>query len=367
MYRIRHNQKLPVYLATLGFSLLTATAASAQTETFGASGKTVMVSANPAAVKRYSDSDLANAKSKMPMLTDPSQVPGLSERIRQGYGSLNHPFTTKGAYSQLANGIPVITSPWKSTGKLIMTFPNGTFVCTASVVKKGILVTAAHCVHNYGQGASGWASSISFQPARHGSNTKFGTWDAITWYIPTVYYNGTDTCTVSGVVCENDVAVIVMEKGPAPFSAKEIGQLVGRYGIYGNGAGFTSFLGKSAAQITQLGYPVAFDSGLKMIRTDSLGYMETPNNVILGSDQTGGSSGGPWILNFGRDPISTSSTPNYNVSNQVVATTSWGYVSSTLKVQGASYFANNNAFPAPGSTNIKTLLDDACAAYPSKC
>lgn len=62
------------------------------------------------------------------------------------------------------------------------------------------------------------------------------------------------------------------------------------------------FQGPRSAQIAKLGYPLAFDSGYPMIRTDSLGYWTTPSNVILGTDQTGGSSGAPWIVNLGKSP-----------------------------------------------------------------
>ena len=218
--------------------------------------------------------------------------------------------------------------PFRATGKLWMEFGGSLFVCTASVIEKGLLVTAAHCIQNYGDGASGAATRVYFQPARHGStapfNLRYGQWEATSWIVPTVYFNGTDTCTTTGIVCENDIAVVVMSTGPSPHTGKEIAQVVGRYGLYVDNTGYTSFLGKTAAQITQLGYPVAFDSGLKMIRTDSLGYQANPKNVIIGSDQTGGSSGGPWLMNLGQDPSSTSSAPSFNLKNRVVATTSLG-------------------------------------------
>lgn len=357
-----------VATAAAGLLAFAAMPALAQQTVSSADGSAVGRMANPAAVRPTGE--VTNAKSRLPMLTDLSQVPGF-EKISQGYGTLNHPFTTKGAYSAAANGAPVFINPWRPAGKLYMQFGSSTFVCSASVVNKGILVTAAHCVHNYGQQAAGWADNVWFQPAKHGAGigSRYGEWDALTWYIPTVYYNGTDVCTTTGVVCENDIAVVVMETGGsvARWAGRDIAQVVSRYGTYHKSIGYTSFQGMTAAQITQLGYPVAFDSGYKMIRTDSLGYQVAPNNVIIGSDQTGGSSGGPWIMNFGQDPASTSSAPSFNARNRVVATTSWGYVSSALKVQGASRFDNNAAFPAPGPSNFESLLNSACTAYPSKC
>lgn len=303
----------------------------------------------------------------MPMLTDISQIPGFGSVSSQAYGTLNHPFTTKGAYANPVNGVPTNLFPFRATGKLFMEFGSSLFVCTASVIQKGLVVTAAHCVHNYGQGGAGFASRVYFQPSRHSAATPHGQWEATNIIVPSVYVNGTDTCTVSGVVCANDLAILVMATGPAPHTGKDIAQVTGRYGYYVNGQGYTSFLGKTATQLTALGYPVALDGGLKMIRTDSLGYQEAPFNVIMGSNQTGGSSGGPWLMNFGQDPVLATTTPSFDARNRIVATTSWGYVSAALKVQGASRFGHNPAYPAPGPTNIKSLIDSGCAVNASKC
>ena len=160
-------------LTAVGLSaLLAATTASAQSTILGSDGKTVITIARSVGVQSLTDADIANAKSRLPMLTDLSQVPGLQSRINQGYGTDNHPFTTKGAYSTAPGGAPVNQKPWRSTGKLFMQFGGSTFVCTASVIAKGILVTAAHCVQNYGLGAGGSADSVWFQPARHGGILK---------------------------------------------------------------------------------------------------------------------------------------------------------------------------------------------------
>lgn len=318
------------------------------------------------AARTLSPTAAALARPRMPMLTDARQIPrAVGQTVEsQGYGTGAHPFTTKGAYSTSVTGTPVNLNPWRSTGKLWMDFGGSLFVCTASVIDKGVLVTAAHCVWDFGVGP---ADAVWFEPARHGPTLHYGQWQALDWYVTSGYASGTDACEVSGVVCENDIAVVVLDTGPSPYTGKRIAEVVGRYLYYRNNQGYVNFSGKVATQITQFGYPVAFDGGLKMIRTDSLGYQATPNNVIIGSDQTGGSSGGPWIMNFGNDPVSTSSVPSFNARNRVVGTTSWGYISSTVKVQGASRFANNTAFPAPGLTNIESLINAACTDYVGSC
>ena len=321
--------------------------------------------------------DRAGAKSRLPMLTDLSQLPpevlktiGASDSgvESQGYGALGHPFTTKRAGAQGRSAQPMKSFPWRATGKLWMRFNTDWSVCTASVIGKNLLVTAAHCVHNFGQAASGFADEVIFEPARHrGGSTctsktcPYGEWLAPYIYIPAVYWDGTDVCTTSGVICENDVAVLVVNQ----LNGKNIQNVTGKYNYKSNNYGYKSFLGEMATQITQFGYPVAHDSGYRMIRTDSLGYQATPNNVVIGSDQTGGSSGGPWIQNFGISSSSTSSAPTANLSNTVVATTSWGYTDSTQKVQGASRFAKNTNFTT--RSNIDALVNDACTDHPTSC
>lgn len=148
---------------------------------------------------------------------------------------------------------------------------------------------------------------------------------------------------------------------------KDRGYVSRKSGHYDYGVGnygYTDFLGVRAAQITQLGYPVDLDGGLRMIRTDSLGYQDDPNNVVIGSDQTGGSSGGPWFVNFGVDYNSNSSTPVHH-DMRIIAVTSWGYTDSNIKILGGSRFAKNSNFTS--QPNIVKLLEDVCFSNPNYC
>jgi V8-like Glu-specific endopeptidase len=285
------------------------------------------------------------------------------------FGTGRHPFTTKNAFGR-AGSTNVDTTryyPWRATGKLWMRFGSSSwFVCTASMIRPGIAVTAAHCVHNYGEKAGGFPNRVIFQPARFFGSLPYGWYEASHVRIPKVYHDGTDSCEAGakGVVCANDVAVVTLR----PKNGSLPGNVVGWYGYGFNNTFYTSFLGRTATQITQLGYPSSLNSGVGMIRTDSLGIQAAPNNVLIGSDQTGGSSGGPWLVNFGMDPTrSGNPVPSRNTANVVVATTSWGYTNGTVEVQGASRFANNVKFPNAGRSNIQALVKDACALTPSAC
>jgi V8-like Glu-specific endopeptidase len=87
------------------------------------------------------------------------------------FGTFNWPYTharvanTNLGFVDALAKVPVTGYPFRPTGKLLMTFGTSTFVCSASLIKKGLLVTAAHCVHNYGQGNPGFATNVRFYPA----------------------------------------------------------------------------------------------------------------------------------------------------------------------------------------------------------
>jgi hypothetical protein len=146
--------------------------------------------------------------------------------------------------------------------------------------------------------------------------------------------------------------VIRLDPQAGAFPGTQTGWL--GYGV--NGFGFTP---NNLALFTQLGYPVSHDSGTIMQRTDSQAFVSgMVGNSVWGSRQTGGSSGGPEVANLGI--VGSLSTPlgSEASANIVVGVTSWGYVSSAIKQQGASPFT---------STNIVPLVNAACAASNPAC
>lgn len=324
------------------------------------------------------------AQSRMPMLNRLDQIP-LPKGVKkdpfavgsQAYGNFfEHPFTTKRvAIQQAGKGIPTNLGRYRAAGKLFMNFGGSFFICSASAVEKGMIVTAAHCVYDFGAGETGFADEVFYQPARHQDSRTFGTWTGLSWWVPTVYYDGTDECEVTGIVCANDVATVVLDTGEEEFAGMDVGDVTRTYKVYNNNAGYgdwdPTFSGTplmKAAHITALGYPGAHDSGLNMMRSDSIGYQATPNNVIMGNAQTGGSSGGPWIQNFGKSSVYAGPTaPNFNGGPRVSAVTSWGYSSDTVKVQGSSRFGHNSMFPRSGPTNVQAVMAAGCEYDASKC
>lgn len=303
----------------------------------------------------------------------------------EAYGAAKAPYTTarvavsKLGKSKKAAQTPVTSSPYRSTGKIWARWGQDWYVCTASLIKKSVLITAAHCIFKYGEKASGWANEVKWYPANYNkksSGRPYGIYKMHQMFIPSPYYNGNDSCTQSGVVCNNDIATIVLKKNGKKYA----GNVLGTYTYGWNGYSYKggSPLGnKTVVQITQLGYPVAIDGGYQMERTDAVGwYSKSGNTKVteIGSAQTGGSSGGPWLANFGTRPkvSSSASLGSDSVSNVVVGVTSYGSTTKGYNRQGASYFGQNKEFPngnygGYGGGNIGSLLQSTCTSLPAYC
>ncbi|MBK9309017.1 MAG: trypsin-like serine protease [Nitrospira sp.] len=247
--------------------------------------------------------------------------------------------------------------PYRPSGKLYFTIPGqGNFVCSASLIKRGVVVTAAHCVTKYA--SKKFYTNFQFVPGLRSSSRPYGTWNVSTAWVMSAYFNGAaGQCAASapGVVCKDDVAVLEL----TPQSGAYPGTKTGWYGYAWNKWGFTS---NGLTHITQIGYPSSHNSGLYMMRNDSQGFIASStlvNNTIIGSLMTGGSSGGAWLNNFGYQPsLSGTSFGSYSTPNMVVGVTSWGYTNTVIKEQGASPFT---------STNIVSLVNAACAGSDPRC
>lgn len=267
----------------------------------------------------------------------------------QEFGTNNHPFST--ARADLSSIATNTAYPYRASGKLFFNKVGvaGTFFCSASLIKRGVVVTAAHCVAQFG--ANRFHTNFRFVPGYRSGLAPFGVWRGVA-IVLTSYLNGTTPCTTRGIVCRDDVAVIRLTAQAAyPGALAYPGTATGWYGYGWNGFGFTA---AKLTHITQIGYPAGLDNGQLMQRNDSHGFTNAAqvNNTIIGSLMGPGASGGPWLVNFGIRPVLTGTTngtaPNPNI---VVGTDSWGYVSTAPKQSGASPFL---------STNIIPLVNAAC-------
>jgi V8-like Glu-specific endopeptidase len=187
------------------------------------------------------------------------------------------------------------------------------------VINFRVVVTAGHCVHSGSGGAAGFFENFMFVPGYVVGIAPFGTWTV-------TFVTVTNTWATGGGGVPNAADYAMFEM--ADLNGSRIGNVTGFLGW--------RTLGLNPNHVTMLGYPVGFDGGELMHRVDAESFRNTPPNTVeYGSDMTGGSSGGPWVQNFGEPSIGQTGGLNAGL-NQVVGITSYGFVSPNPKTQGSS-------------------------------
>lgn len=295
------------------------------------------------------------------------------------FGSFGIPYTSSrivtGASNQTSSSGPnylSTTYPYRTVGKL---FLNGGF-CSASLIRRSVIVTAAHCVQNFNghdKTFGGWL----FIPGHYGAvgsaalslQQPYGHWSPAKVVWPKSWSDGTDTG--SGAARNNDLAIMILQK-----DLKFLGDIIG-YTNYGyNNYSFTSSSKTgdlSIAATSTLGYPGLLDSGKIMQRVDGPSFLTTLGNALQiwqGSNFTGGSSGGPWFVNFvaANPALAGGAVQGLQSNIAVVGVTSWGSADpNASKDNYSSRFGQNKEYPNAhygiyGAGNIASLLDTACNA-----
>ncbi|HRY14437.1 MAG TPA: trypsin-like serine protease [Candidatus Competibacteraceae bacterium] len=273
---------------------------------------------------------------------DHSKHDGATKMMPQSSGTAQAYFTS----SRVIPAPKAQTSyPFRPTGKLFFhdASSDAEGECSAAVIRPRLVITAGHCVYDAEKKL--WYEKFQFQPAHHNGRTRYGRWNW-QWVITTSSWTNDDGVPPNSA----DFALLEMRDDA---KGRKIGNITGYYGwrtnaLYPN-------------HVTMLGYPVDFDSGSWMHRVDSHSFERDPvnNTVTYGSDMGSGSSGGPWLENFGE--ISAGQTVTPSGMNYVVGVTSYG-VGDPLRYQGASIL--NDEF----TNNSKTgILDIACTHRAGNC
>jgi len=269
------------------------------------------------------------------------------------------PFATSstGAFFTTSRVFPdsaTVAYPYRATGKLFFHDPrtNEDFICSASVLRPRVIVTAGHCVFHPAPGSANdyFYSNWLFVPAFR----QFPPADFIapycSWTTNFRIVAGAWSNSNGNVPNAQDVALIqANDKACTSRRPQKLGNVTGYYGYLTN-----ALLPQS---ITQIGYPRNLDGGLRMEVTWAQSFQSGGSNtVIIGSAQRGGASGGPWLKDFGVSPVDSAAHPAVS-RNQVVSVTSYGPISESPQYLGASILDNR----------FISLLNTICRRQAGNC
>jgi hypothetical protein len=295
----------------------------------------------------------------------------------RAFGSFGIPYATtrvqEGNESAGATGANRLstTAPYRAIGKL--TFSAG--YCSASLIRRSVIVTAAHCVQNFGSGGALF-TNFQFRPGHWGAPgatatqiAPYGTWKWIALVRPDTWANGTDIGT--GAARDNDVAVLALGKNA---KGRFVGDITGYLNYAWNNYSFVASSRTGNLQtgaVSTLGYPALMDGGAIMQRTDGPAYTTTlggAGQLWQGSNFTGGSSGGPWIVNFRtrNTALSGGAVQGAESMLAVIGVTSWGSADpNAIKDNWSSQFRQNARYPNAsygiyGAGNIGALVNRLC-------
>jgi V8-like Glu-specific endopeptidase len=177
--------------------------------------------------------------------------------------------------------------PHSTVGKVFFTKPGvGNFVCSASSIGGDGVITAAHCVHDSATNTF-WSNWV-FVPAYKNGSAPLGQWTANFLLYLSAYKNGgsgDSRYDIGGAVLNRNAGLRISQKvGFLGFAWNQ------------NNAG-------TGAHWAIIGYPQAapFNGNLQYICQSSYAYNaggSAPSPIGTGCDQTGGTSGGPWVRNY---------------------------------------------------------------------
>ena len=201
--------------------------------------------------------------------------------------------------------------PYRTAGKIFFTDGGLNYSCSGSIVNRRILITAAHCLYN--TAVNRWHSNIVFVPSYNANlaTQPFGSWNWASMRVPTGWINGCE-CFPSAY-----------DFGSIEVADRLIGASTWRIGDYLGWLGWQTFA-LAGNNVTQLGYPGNLDSSRRMMQNNSQAAADSAVSARIGTAMQKGSSGGPWIQDFGvaaPGQLITSSGPN-----RVLGVTSYGVV-----------------------------------------
>lgn len=206
------------------------------------------------------------------------------EPMANGYDSYPPPYNTFPVWLALYGATPTRFSrfPYSAIGKVFFVQGGGSYVCSGSVQKGSAILTAGHCVSN-GRGV--WHRNWTFVPSYKKGKKPFGTFYARSLHTFTAWHTG------GGNAFGRDVAYVIAKRR----NGRQISRYTGYVGMSWNQNRYKLF--------NSFGYPAASPyTGKYLIQTQAstakIDCSMSPCTTGIGTRQTGGSSGGPWLINY---------------------------------------------------------------------
>lgn len=209
------------------------------------------------------------------------------------------PATNAGAVK--AMGVPYTQFPWAPNGALFFHDPvgGGNFRCSAAIINSrnlSVLFTAGHCVAN--GGSAYFYNNFAFCPAYDASvGCPRGLWTARgAWTWSTWFFNGTLALDLGALVLNCSNGTPGDSAGNCPGGGSTAVSTIGGEGI--------AFNQPVVQHFWDIGYPAGapYDGCCMDLSTASSNHLDTaqgsPATIGIGSNLTGGSSGGQWYIFF---------------------------------------------------------------------
>lgn len=173
--------------------------------------------------------------------------------------------------------------PDKAIGKLFFWQYGVPYVCSAASIGNSAIWTAGHCIHTGDGTEGGWSYSAVFVPAYQNGKRPLGQYRVINFWVTDEWKDKADYA--------RDFGGALVSR----YKLKTLSQKVGALGFAWNQPLLQHWF--------EIGYPAEypFDGSKQVVCAASYAYSDpnfTPETMGIGCDQTAGTSGGPWILNY---------------------------------------------------------------------
>lgn len=204
------------------------------------------------------------------------------------------PYTRYEIFTGVAHPRTYVLWPYMTIGKLFFRQYGVGYVCSAASAGNRAIITAGHCIHAGNNRADGWSTNLVFVPAYKDGNAPLGQWPALNSNLRVMtawYVNGNP----NGL--RRDVGGAILNRNA---QGRTLSQVVGWLGFawnWGYALHYNAFGYPQAAPFT--GQRLFDCQGSYAYYSTGEGPAGAPVTRAIGCDMTGGSSGGPWVWQFG--------------------------------------------------------------------